>query len=154
MNLDRLPRCITGFSDDPAPPDLIGPEAFRAACSLVAGMERGSVESFDPDLLSRSYYAATVRTATDHLSVLCNSVYPYLAFVPPNSFGFTVMEFVEPVSMASLFTRMTGYQPLNAAWLKSDLRPEILADLGPAELKQLRYWRPRRTGDVIFNYWD
>lgn len=154
MILERLPRHITGFSDGSAPPSEIDPKTFKAACRLVAAMERGSVESFDLDLLSRSYYAATVRTDTDHATVLCNSIYPYVAFVPPNAFGFRDLEFVEPVSMGSLFARMTSLQPLDAAWLRGEPRKEVLADLASEELKQLIYWKSRQIGDVIFNYWD
>lgn len=154
MILERLPRHITGFSSGSEPPRVIDPETFKTACSLVAGMERGSVELFDPNLISRSYYAATVRTDTDYVSVLCNSVYPYLAFVPPNSFGFTDLEFVEPVSLRSLFVKLTELQPLDADWLRGEPRSEVLADLASEELKQLKYWRSCCIGDVIFNYWD
>lgn len=154
MILERLPRHITGFSNGSKPQSVLDPEAFKAACSLVAGMERGSVERFDLNLLSRSYYAATVRTDTDYVSVLCNSIYPYLAFVPPNSFGYTDLEFVEPVSMGSLFVKMTKFHPLDADWLRGEPRRDGLVDLASEELKQLKYWNSRQIGDVVFNYWD
>jgi hypothetical protein len=31
---------------------------------------------------------------------------------------------------------------------------ELVSQLGEDELAQMRYWRPQRLGDVIFNYWD
>jgi hypothetical protein len=154
MILDCLPPRITGFFDRSEPPRTLDREAFKAACHLVAGMDRGSVEGLDFGLVARSYYAATVRTKTDHFSVLCNSVYPYLAFVPPSSFSFTDLEFVAPPSLAPLFSSLTEFQPLDADWLKDDLRPELLANLAPAEMEQVRYWKPQRIGDVVFNYWD
>jgi len=154
MVLEPLPPGITGFSDPSKPLRAVDPKAFGAACRLAANMEHGRVENLDLNPLARSYYAATVRTRTDYVSVLCNSVYPFLAFVPPNSLGFTELAFVIPVNLASLFARLTEFQPLDADWLKTTPQPEMLTALAPVELKQLKYWRPRRTGDVIFNHWD
>lgn len=147
MILEQLPPNITGLGpgQDPA--------AFKAACHLVARMEQGSVERFDLNLLARSYYAATIRTRTDELSVLCNGVYPYLAFVAANSFG-PDMEFVAPSGLASRFSDLTGFQTLDADWLNSAPEPGMLRGLAAAELKDFGYWRPKRIGEVIFNHWD
>ena len=154
MILDRLPAHITGFFDRSAPPRALDSQAFEAACHLVAQMEDGSVETLDFQLVARSYYVATVRTSSDHLSVLCNSVYPYLAFVPPGAFGFTDLEFVAPVSLASTFSGLTEFRSLDANWLMTDLQPAHLADLASVELRQIKYWKPHRIGEVIFNRWD
>jgi hypothetical protein len=154
MILDCLPRGITGFFDRLESPHALEAKAFKVACYLVARMEGGSVESLVFDRLARSYYAATIRTKTDHASVLCNAMYPYLAFVPPGAFGFTDLEFVAPVRLASAFASMTEFQPLDADWLRDDPRPGLLANLAEAELEQMKYWKPQRIGDIIFNYWD
>lgn len=154
MILDRLPPRITGFFGRSELPRAIEPKAFKVACHLVARMEGGSVESVDFDLVARSYYAATLRTKTDHASVLCNSVYPYLAFVPPGTFGFADLEFVASVSLVCAFANLTEFQPLDADWLRDDPHPELLANLAEAELQQVDYWKPQRIGDIIFNYWD
>jgi hypothetical protein len=77
-----------------------------------------------------------------------------LAFVPPGAFGLTSLEFIAPASLASAFASMTEFHPLDADWLAADLRAELLADLSPAELEQVKYWKPQRIGDVVFNCWD
>ena len=154
MILDRLPPHVTGFFDRSEPPSAVEPEGFRAACHLVAGMEGGSVESLDLDRAARSYYAAAVRTRADHLTVLCNATHPYLAFVAPGAFGFTALEFIAPVSLASAFASMTEFQPLDAVWLGAELRADLLVDLASAELEQVKYWKPQRIGDLVFNCWD
>ncbi|MGE0180442.1 MAG: hypothetical protein AB7O91_11565 [Sphingomonas sp.] len=154
MILDRLPRHITGFFDRSEQLRAIEPEGFKAACYLVAGMEGGSVESLHLDRVARSYYAATVRTRSDHLSVLCNATHPYLAFVAAGTFGGWDSEFIAPVSLASAFASVTEFQPLDADWLAADLRAELLADLASGELEQVKYWKPQRIGDVVFNCWD
>jgi hypothetical protein len=156
MILDRLPQNITGFFDKGDQPRSLDAGSFKQACHLVAQMDGGTVDGVDLNLLGRSYFAATIRTNSDHLSVLCNSVYPYLAFVPPNTFGLGAPEltFVEPIHLAAAFASATNFQPLDAIWLQSDLLSGLLAELAPADQSQLAYWKPRRVGDVIFNSWD
>ena len=156
MRLQRLPPHITSFFDGGEPPRSLDGATFKKACHQVAHMDGGLVENIELNLVGRSYYDATIRTRTEHLTVLCNSVYPYLAFVPPSSFGPgpTDLTFVKPVHVGSLFSRLTEFQPLDADWLAAELPPDLLADLGRSELEQVGYWKPSRIGDVMFNNWD
>ena len=156
MKLDRLPRWITGFFDRSEEPRSLGSKSFESACYLVANSDGGKVEALDFDLLGRSYYVATLPTKTDHVSVLCNGVHPYVAFVPPGSFGGgnSELTFVDPTHLAAAFSALTDFAPLEAGWLSADLTPELLIDLAKAETEQVHYWKPRRVGDVIFNNWD
>jgi hypothetical protein len=80
-----------------------------------------------------------------------------LAFVPARSFAVGTdleLTFVEPVSLAATFLAATEFQPLDARWLSADLNNELLTGLAASELKQVRYWKPERVGDLIFNFWD
>lgn len=156
MKLKRLPPNITGFFDKGEQPRSLDARTFKQACYLVAQMDSGIVEGVDLNLLGRSYFAATIRTNSDHLSVLCNSVYPFLAFVPPSSFGFEFPEltFVAPTHLAAAFASATEFQPLEANWLGEDLSSDVLTDLTSSERSQLAYWKPTRIGDIIFNAWD
>jgi len=157
MFLDQFPPRITGFFDRSDPSTSRNPDAFKRACYLAAQLEGGSVEGIDLDLLNRNYYAATIRTPVDDVSVLCNSVHPYLAFVPARNFAVGTdlkLTFVEPVSLAATFLAATEFQPLDASWLSADLNSELLTGLAASELKQVHYWKPERVGDVIFNFWD
>ena len=87
MRLDRLPRHITGSFNDTDEPRSVDGADFKKACHQVAQMSGGAVEDVDLNLLGRNYFGATIQTKSDRVSVLCNSVFPYLAFVPPNAFG-------------------------------------------------------------------
>jgi hypothetical protein len=130
MKLDRLPPRITGFFDRSEAPHSVDGADFKRACHQAAQLEGGIVESVDLDLLGRSYRGATIKTGSDHVSVVCNSVHPYVAFVAPNSFGvgFPELAFVEPTSLAATFANVTGFQPLDAAWLEAELKPELVSD--------------------------
>ncbi|HEX8668600.1 MAG TPA: hypothetical protein VF727_09555 [Allosphingosinicella sp.] len=154
--LNRLPRGITGFFGDPEAAHAVDPHAFKRACHLAAQVQNGSIEGIDLNVLGRSYYGATVRTSVEEVSVVANCVHPFIAFVPPGHFGmgFPLLNFVEPVSLADTFAALTEFRPLSVTWLRSELDRELLAELAPAELRQLKYWKPQRIGDVIFNSWD
>lgn len=156
MKLDRLPPNITGFFDKGEQPRSLDPRTFKQACHLVAQMDGGTVEGVGMDLLGRSYFAATIRTNSDHASVLCNSVYSYVAFVPPDALehGPPKLAFIEPIALAAAFASATKFQPLDAAWLDANLSADLLTDLAPSEREQLSYWKPERVGEVIFHSWD
>ena len=156
MRLERLPPHITSFFDGRERPRSLDGATFKKACHQVAHMDGGVVENIDLNLVGRSYYGATIRTRTEHLSILCNSVYPYLAFVPPHSFGAdpTDLTFVEPVHVGSLFSSLTEFQSMDADWLAAELPSDLLADLSRSELEQVGYWKPSCIGDVVFNNWD
>jgi hypothetical protein len=157
MRLDHFPSRITGFFDRLDPPRSISPNSFKRACYAAAQWEGVSVEGIDLDLLSKNFYAATIRTSVDDVSVLCNSVHPYLAFVPARSFEVgtdLALIFIEPVRLAATFLAATEFQPLDACWLNADVNNDLLAGLAASELSNARYWKPGRIGDVIFNFWD
>ena len=42
----------------------------------------------------------------------------------------------------------------NAKLNTSPALPESCKQLAEAELEQAKYWRPRRVGDLLFNFWD
>ena len=46
------------------------------------------------------------------------------------------------------FAILTGHEAC------AGVADELVAQLGENELHQMRYWRPQRISDVIFNYWD
>jgi hypothetical protein len=45
-------------------------------------------------------------------------------------------------------------EPLLFREIKGTLSIENDNDLNHFELKQIRYWKPERVGDVVFNFWD
>lgn len=157
MKLDRLPRHITGFFDDKS--EAAGPlnfTEFKAACFQVARTAGGSIASFDHDLSGKSFFVATMKHPEGDASVLCNSVYPYVAFVPPGSFdnGAPELAFSQPIYFSSLFLQGTVFHPLDADWLMSAPGEDLLSDLALTEREQVRYWKVQRVGDIVFNRWD
>ena len=157
MKLESLPIGVTGFFYEGEPRALVDPMQFRSACFLVARGAAGLVESFDSDLLARNYYAATL-VAPEPVTVLCNSVYPYLAFLPAGEYGFRQLRFQHGAHLASLFSDLTEFRAVDLDSLNRPIQSIATDRLAAAEMDQLRYWQrsglARRVGDAIFNAWD
>lgn len=157
--LDRLPRGVTGFDgfDRIA---LVPAPRFKTACYAVARHIRGRVRAFEAceDRVTANHHAATFQTPDGSVSALCNLHHPFLAFVPAGGHAASKPVFLPPGGIGRAFAELTGFEPLDPVFLNGALTPELLEDLGPSELGQLRHWRRAsgadRVGDVVFNTWD
>ncbi len=87
------------------------------------------------------------------IAAALNGVFPLLAFViPPEERQFK-LEFADCPELGATFEQL-GYKVLPAVELARPLTREMWQGLGPHEQKDVLYFRPRRVGDVIYNYWD
>jgi hypothetical protein len=64
------------------------------------------------------------------------------------------LTFVDHPDLAAALTDGSNLQVLTAEQLNAPLSPADLADLGPAERKQIAYWQPNTIGELLFNFWD
>jgi hypothetical protein len=68
--------------------------------------------------------------------------------------------FVDPEPVAASFAALGPYRVLSQAELDQPVTQAMCAELGHAEMHQLKYWskldgRGRlRLGEVVFNFWD
>lgn len=144
---------ITGFfaaGDSPlAETDLA---SFRRCCFQAARRLSGRVLSKDEGLgSSRNYYAATIELPDGAAAILINAFVPIVAFAKANE---PSLEFLDLPELAEEFAARGEFKVLDRSALERPVTAEDTLLLAPAELEQLRYWRPRRVGDVIFNGWD
>ena len=159
VRLDCLPQGVTGF-DKPDRLPLIPASRFKAACHTVARHIRGRVAAFESceAKAAINYHAATLEGRKGSVSALCNTRYPFLAFVPAAEHGSLRLVFLPPSEISDAFAELTEFKPLDLTFLQSALASETLKALSPSELKQLRYWRrglvADRLGDVAFSTWD
>jgi hypothetical protein len=156
----RLPRGIAGFINrrtDAAPP-TVDPRDFKAACFTVAQLADAAVTSFVP---SAERYLSNFHTAELHLKdtdevvhVRCNAHYPLIGFVDESASQWGHLSFVEVPAISALFREMTTFTPLHVDVLRMYPDEDVLTDLYNAERAQIRSWKVRQVGDIIFNEWD
>jgi hypothetical protein len=88
------------------------------------------------------------------LALLLNVIHPIVAFAKPPIEGQVIFDYVDCPKLAEAFRSFGPYSIANSAELSQQLVHDMCKDLAPAEIKSVRYFRPSRVGEVIFNYWD
>ena len=152
MKLELLPPGITGFFDEPSDLPRVDPKLFKAACHVAARDMHVSVRMIDEEGRVTSYLSAVLDSGDASIAVLCNRVHPYLGFVQGEALPIVAHG---PAFLSyNGSSDWIGFSLLDAAFLNADLTSEMLGALAPCELRQIRYWKPARVGDVIFNFWD
>lgn len=152
--MQSLPKGVTGFD---APDEGVPVKHFTAACHMAARQIQGRVQQVRAayEQVTPNFHEAriTVRDGTDTVRVLCNAHYPIIAFAAMPAFDAGMhLEFRDCLELAeALSAEFSIVTRLEAC---AGITDESLAELGEAELRQMRYWRPQRIGDLIFNYWD
>lgn len=151
-----LRRGVTGFRnagrDEPPPRVDFG--AFGAAChaaARAAGAEVASLDASDAGPYSGNFHAATLLIRDRGIRALCNAHFPIVAFVSDKE---GPLDFLDAPALASSFEETGQFEVADRRELEEAPDGASLAVLGAAELAQVRYWRPHRVGDIVFNRWD
>lgn len=125
-------------------------KAILYPAARAAGAEVGQVAERS---VTPNFHQATLRLPDRDVVVLCNSVYPIVAFaespVEPGTIVFT-----DAASLSAVFEAGGRCDVLRKAEAERRVHPSDLAALDPVEREQFEYWLPNRLGDVIFNWWD
>jgi hypothetical protein len=151
-----LPRGVTGIeSRREGSPSFTDFQAFRGHCYGAARKAGWSVQGVltPRQPIACNYALAVFRHREDSIAAALNEVFPLLAFVIPPAEGQLSLDFADCPELGSAFVQL-GYTVLPAAELARPLTREMWQGLAPHEQKDVRYFRPRRVGDVIYNYWD
>lgn len=148
-----LPEGITGFAErarDATPP-TVDFKSFARACHLAARAESGSVERIEPARYPRNYHRAILRLGDATLAVLCNAHFPWIAFAEASDD--LPLRFTDAVALSTRFNDAIPCEVVDLSSLETHPDEAVLAGLSDAEHEQVRYWQPRRIGDIIFNLW-
>jgi hypothetical protein len=86
--------------------------------------------------------------------VLLNAAHPLVAFAKVPADGQGTFEYVDCLKLAVAFREQGEYTVASSEELNQPLLSDMCGDLTPTELRRVRYFRPARVGDVIFNFWD
>ena len=149
-----LPEGITGFfeSGRGVAPPAVDPKSFARACHAAARVVSGSVERFEAAGIARNYHRAILRQRDAAIAVLCNAHFPWVAFAEASED--LPLRFLADTALASRIKEAMPCEVMSLSSLEAHPEAELLANLGDVEREQIRYWRPQRIGEIIFNFWD
>ena len=155
-----LQRGITGILSrkDPMPvqacTDL---KAFRSHCHDAAretGAKIQSIKDSYDGVGICSFAIALFEFSDSTVAVLLNVIRPIIAFSKSPSEGQILFEYIDCSKLAEVFQAFGTYSISISHQLNQPLVRNICKNLAPAEQEQVRYFRPARVGDLIFNSWD
>jgi hypothetical protein len=143
---------------DPAPePPLTNLKAFHSHCHHAARVTGAKVQAIrDPyeGGSSGNYAIARIQFSDTVVAVLVNEIRPIIAFAKCPVEGQITFEYIDCPKLADAFLEVGDYTIATSEELNRPLLRETCKSLAPAEQKRVRYYRPARVGDVVFNYWD
>jgi hypothetical protein len=155
-----LPRGVTGFWSDGEPPPVTDLRAFRADCHAAARELGGTLLTFEgagEDGHVRNYARAVFDLpGVGMVALLLNAHYPVVVFADADTLTGTPPLFKDVTALAAWFAANTTgrYRVLTAEEAGAPVTDTACRLLAPAEMAQVRYWRPERIGDILFNHWD
>ncbi|MDN5710285.1 MAG: hypothetical protein L0G95_12655 [Planococcus sp. (in: firmicutes)] len=149
----KLPTGISGFTDatfGELPKTDCTP--FKQLCFTLSFHPSIQLISFTEPGPSANYYCAEMNASGDAVLILLNAHFPYLAFASGGQ-GES-FDFIDYADWSEVFS--PSYYVLSATELNVPLDSEQLnaLQLNKAEWKQAAYWKPKTTGQLIFNHWD
>jgi hypothetical protein len=155
-----LQRGITGIrgrKDPPTEPPFSDLVAFRSHCHIVArevGAKLLTVQDRREAVGACNYAIARFEFSDSEFVVLLNAIHPILAIAKWPAENEIVFEYINCPKLTEAFTKLGVYLFATCDELNQPLVREMYKDLTPTKHECIRYFRPRRIGDVIFNYWD
>lgn len=141
---------ITGFDGSAEVPIANLKRAVYAAAQ-AAGAKVGEVRPADG--VTPNFHQLDADFGSRKLVVLCNRHIPIVAFADRLD-GMEIERFVEVPADFAAGLATCGFVIGDVAELNRPVGSSDLETLSPAEQREVKYWEPKRIGDVIFNWWD
>ena len=146
-----FPRGITGFWEQGEyMGHAVSSAYFKQIVYTMASVNRMTVSCTDVVLTGKNFFWAAYQKYGKMFFLLMNSRYPYLAFA--DQMQFSNIHFVDhPWNMtlpAETEVVVLDARLLNRAWRG------CIDSLSEVEVCQIRFWKPRTVGEIIFNFWD
>jgi len=150
---------LNGVSGFNGPDQVTDGDYFKKICYSLIHRLNGNVLFFSEPKVARHYYEVKVNVLEENLSILLNNVYPFIAFASSVDYGY--IKFVDNELL------LNGYSPYYRVLRSNELNEPLVIkenkgritvenknELNDAELNNIKYWKSKTVGDIVFNYWD
>lgn len=149
----KLPKGITGFFTESIDSKVCIKD-FKSFCfSLSFSIEELIVIEVREAEYSINYHQALFKHRDQEFLILCNENYPLIVAAHPEQnpmidFVFIDLEMLYPQLSHSEFTL------LKSDYVNTTDYDLLLSELAPCEIEELKYWKPKNVGHIIFNFFD
>ncbi len=149
-----LPKGITGFAKPSKDEKSLLTKEILS--QLIKNIKHNSFIEFirfQEIEASTNYYKLTLSQYNKEIKILINGIFPLYCGV--KNYNWQELEFIHlSDKIISLFPEPFNY--LKPCILEKNIfqKEEYLANLDKYELKQIKYWKSKTFGEVIFNGYD
>lgn len=149
----KLPPGATGFGAICHTPqeDL---RDLGTICHHAARRTGGTITELIPFSATPNFHTATITYPNGRVSVLRHGLLPWIALALPARSGQVPHNWLDRIDLANAIREVSDLRIVTRAELLQPLTATDLTDLGPAEIKQIEYWKPTTVGELLFNLWD
>ena len=145
----RLPVNITGLSSSEPPLGPMDGQLFKKLGFEIARKVKGNVLQWIVPSYPLNYFRIVLEIEGKVVSILLHEYYPYVAIARYKDE--LQIEFFDYEEIESEI--IPYFTVLKTDFLREPFNPNA-NDLAEIELKNVKHWRPRTNGEVIFNCWD
>ncbi|CEG27209.1 hypothetical protein [Bacillus sp. B-jedd] len=146
----ELPNGVTGFYEGNDEPPKMDSKQLKTLCFNYVKTNSGKILEVWEPREGTNFFNIEVNIQDRLFHILLNEHYPLLAFA--SDVTFAQINFIDEPLLSELFS--SSYNVLKAEDLNNPLFVDQINNLNKAEVAQIKYWKPQRIGDVIFNFWD
>ena len=146
----KLPAGVTVSSGQNQGPDDSFAR-FKSACIEAGRRAGGWASGFVQAGITPNFHQSTIKYDGKKLLIVCNGTFSFIAFAEAKDSA--TLEFLDDADFAKSF-KLQGYRVLESALLSRNLDKHNCTELDETELDQLKYWRSKVVGEVIFNWYD
>ena len=152
----QLPRGITGFyhRNEILPTSLSDDDIkdLKTHCFSIARNLHGKAGNIFKPIFTSNYHQVDMNINSLNFSILINDYYNYVGVVETS--GSSELKFVPNDFIERYFLDHKKYIFLSSYELSKTPDSSLLFNLSKAELSQIKYWKPKSIGHIIFNHWD
>ncbi|MFK8031995.1 MAG: hypothetical protein AB8G18_17325 [Gammaproteobacteria bacterium] len=146
----KLPKGVSGFSNKDQNHD-VSFARFKSACVEAGRRAGGWASKYVQAGVTPNFHQATIKYDGKSLHVVCNPEFGFIAFAEATNSA--SLEFFDDADFTKSF-KLQGYKVIQSAVLSEKLDDNNCSELHETELEQVKYWRSKVVGDVIFNWYD
>jgi hypothetical protein len=156
----KLQYGISGFFDrrEAITPSVNGNEFKKICHSITAALTHCKLIDYKEPLLGTNFYHASISILDTVMHILLNAQYPIMTFASLiEPFNIIFIDSLELLNQFGIYYVVVSSDEMNDVLQYMESKDGFVIgndnDLNKAELKQIRYWKPKTVGEIVFNFW-
>jgi hypothetical protein len=146
---------ITGFYGRTiANPPVVAKKQILSDAYLVARKTDWVVGKIHWAEIAQNFHWLRLENYENSVSVLFNAHYFICAFSNDDLTRTQEISFTDNAMLTDAFLKLTQFVPMSKVDAERAVEESDLTRLSESEIAQINYWKPKRIGDLVYNFWD